>query len=149
MIKKVYRYPTFFYLKYNIMKGDLTKELVIRSIKIFDMGYAAVVYILSAIVIISILNKYSGKYNEEVEEKKSTKRLFWDVILRTWIIAVLAYFIRNLFQMVPFPLEGVYGFEHLKVKEVLQSSLFVSFMVIFDSHLQSRVGILKKRISKI
>ena len=51
--------------------------------------------------------------------------------------------------MVPFPLEGVYGFEHLKVKEVLQSSLFVSFMVIFDSHLQSRVGILKKRISKM
>lgn len=131
------------------MKDDLTKEIVIRSIKLFDMGYATVIYILSAIVIISILNKYNGKYNKKEEEKKTTSRLFWDVILRTWIIAVLAYFVRNIFQMIPFPLEGVYGFEHLKVKEVLQSSLFVSFMVIFDSHLQERVKILKDRLVKM
>jgi len=128
---------------------DLQKELVIRSIKIFDMGYATVIYILAAIIIVSLLNKYSGVYNKQEEEKKSTKRLFWDVILRTWIIAVLAYFVRNLFQMIPFPLEGVYGFEHLKVKEVVNSSLFVSFMVIFDSHLQHRVKVLKERLTKM
>ena len=139
----------FFLLNNNNKMYNLYKELIIRSIKLFDIGYATIIYILTAIFIISILNKYAGKYNEKEEEKKSTIRLFGDVILRTWIIAILAYIVRNLFQMVPFPFDGIYGYEHLKVKEVLQSSLFVSFMIIFDNHLQNRVKILKERLSKM
>ncbi len=128
---------------------DLQKELVIRSIKLFDIGYATVIYILSAILLVSILNKYTDKYNEKEEEKKTTKRLLLDIILRAWIIGILAYIVRNLFEIVPFPLEGVYGFEHLKVKEVVNSTLFVSFMVIFDTNLQNRVKILKERLTKM
>jgi hypothetical protein len=128
---------------------ELDKELIIRLIKIIDIGYATIVYIILAILLISFINKIAGKYDDDKENKKSTIHLFGDIILRTWIIAILAYIVRNIFQIIPFPFEGIYGYEHLKVKEVLQSSLFVSFMVIFDSHLQSRVSILKKRLSKI
>jgi hypothetical protein len=128
---------------------ELDKELIIRLIKIIDIGYATIVYIILAILLISFINKIAGKYDDDNENKKSTIHLFGDIILRTWIIAILAYIVRNIFQIIPFPFEGIYGYEHLKVKEVLQSSLFVSFMVIFDSHLQSRVSILKKRLSKI
>jgi hypothetical protein len=138
----------FFYVIIIKMK-DLQKELVIRSIKLFDIGYATVIYILSAILLVSILNKYTDKYNEKEEEKKTTKRLLLDIILRAWIIGILAYIVRNLFEIVPFPLEGVYGFEHLKVKEVVNSTLFVSFMVIFDTNLQNRVKILKERLTKM
>jgi hypothetical protein len=128
---------------------DLQKELIIRSIKIFDMGYATVIYILSAILLVSILNKYTDKYNQKEEEKKSTNILLLNIILRAWIIAICAYIVRNLFEIVPFPFEGIYSFEHLKVKEVVNSTLFVSFMVIFDNNLQSRVKILKDRLSKM
>jgi hypothetical protein len=126
---------------------NLEKEIVIRTIKIIDIGYASVVYIISAIILVSILNKLSGKYDKTVEEKKSTIRLFGDVILRTWIIAIFAYIVRNLFQMIPWPFEGVYGYKHLLVKEVIHSSLFVSFMVIFDHNLQGHVSILKDRLN--
>jgi hypothetical protein len=121
-------------------------ELVIRLIKILDIGYASMFYIVSAILLVSLLNKVEGEYNEENEKKRTTSSLFISVILKTWLIGTLAYITRNIFHMIPWPLEGVYGYKHLKVKEVLDSAVFVSFMVIFDKHLQSRVGILKDRL---
>ena len=127
----------------------LTKELIIRSIKLLDMGYAGAVNILSAIFLVSIINKIEGEYNQLEEEKKSTGKLLLNVILKMWLIVVLAYIVRNLFHMIPFPLEGVYGYKHMKVGEVTSSSIFIAFMVVFDKPLQEKISILKKRIIKM
>jgi hypothetical protein len=128
---------------------DLTKEIVIRSIKLLDIGYAASVYILTAILLITIINKIAGEPNEMEEEKKTTGKLILDVILRIWVIGILAYIVRNLFHLIPFPLEGVYGYEHMKVGEVTSSTVFVAFMVTFDNQLHTKIEILKKRFSKM
>lgn len=125
------------------------KELTIRGIKLLDMGYSGSVYILSAIFLVALTNKIEGKYNEYEEEKKTTVRLIMNVILHIWLITILAYIVRNIFHMIPWPFEGVYGYKHMKVKEVIHSTVFVSFMVIFDKQLQGRIGILKKRFSEM
>jgi hypothetical protein len=127
----------------------LTKELIIRSIKLLDMGYAGAVNILSAIFLVSIINKIEGEYNPLEEEKKSTAKLLLHVILKMWLIVVLAYIVRNVFQMIPFPFEGVCGYKHMKVGEVTSSSIFIAFMVVFDKPLQEKISILKKRIIKM
>jgi hypothetical protein len=127
------------------MITELQKDITRRAIKIIDIGYSSGFYLLSAILCVTIINKVIGKYNNEKEEKKSTGRLILDVLLNIWIIAIFAYIVRNIFHIIPWPLEGIYGYQHMKVKDVANSAVFVSFMVIFDKHLQSRIGILKKR----
>jgi hypothetical protein len=122
------------------------QELIVRSIKIFDIGYAGAVYFLMALFVIQMFNFIGGDFNIDEEEKKTTSMLLIEVIVRIWVIAVLAYFARNLFELVPFPLEGVYGYQHLRVKEVTSSAIFFSFVVVFDTRLQSKVGILKERL---
>jgi hypothetical protein len=128
---------------------NIIRELVIRLIKLLDMGYAGTVYILSAIFLVSIINKIEGEYNQLEEEKKSTGKLLLNVVLNMWLIFILAYIVRNLFHIIPFPLEGVYGYKHMIVKEVSNSAIFIAFMVVFDKSLQERISILKKRIIKM
>jgi hypothetical protein len=122
-----------------------TKELVIRSIKLLDIGYAGAVYILTAILLVSIINKIEGEYNEIEEQKQSTGKIIFEIVLRMWLIGVLAYIVRNVFQMIPFPFEGIYGYKHMKVGEVRSSEIFVAFMVVFDRQLHSRIEIVKNR----
>lgn len=127
------------------MKG-IEKELTIRSIKILDIGYATVFYIIASLITISLVNKYIyGKLNKEKEESKSNKKLVFDIIVKVWLISILAYIIRNVFSSIPFPLQGVQGYDHLRVKEVVNNSILLSFMILFDDNLQYKIGILKTR----
>jgi hypothetical protein len=127
------------------MKG-VEKELTIRSIKILDIGYATVFYIIASLITISLVNKYIyGKLNKEKEESKSNKKLVFDIIVKVWLISILAYIIRNVFSSIPFPLQGVQGYDHLRVKEVVNNSILLSFMILFDDNLQYKITILKTR----
>lgn len=123
----------------------LKEEVIIRLIKLFDIGYAGAFYFIVAMLVIQIFNYLGGEFHLEDEEQKPTGKLFFEVIVKIWLIAILAYIVRNLFELVPFPLEGVYGYQHLRVKEVTNSAIFFAFVVLFDARLQARVGILKER----
>lgn len=128
------------------MNKEQYEDIVRRSIKVVDIGYSAAAYFTFALLVVIILNKLSGPYDQKVEDEKSTIRLIIDIIFRMWLIGVLAYIARNLFHAIPFPFNGMYGYKHLHLKEVQESTIFVAFVVIFDVHLQSQVITLKKRL---
>lgn len=120
-------------------------DVIRRTIKIIDIGWATTAYFALALIAIRALNFISGPVVKEREEAKSSARLLLDIALRVWLIGVLSYLARNIFQLLPWPLEGVYGFKHLKVKEVLDSAVFTAFIVVFDDRLTTMVEVLRKR----
>lgn len=107
-------------------------EFALRSIKILDIGYSTLCYFALALATIPLLDKLLGHYNAAEEEKKSTRRIVLEISLRIWLIGVLAYFVRNLFPLIPWPLEGVYGFQHSRVKEVTSGVVYASYLASFD-----------------
>ncbi len=127
------------------MEQTAYEDLVVRLVKMLDIGWASMSYFLLAVLMIAILNRISRNSESVLYEQKSTPRLVFEVILKVWLIGVLAYIARNVFELVPWPFEGLYGYKHLKVKEVTNSAIFVAFMVTFDSQLQNKVGELKRR----
>jgi hypothetical protein len=124
-----------------------SKEVVVRMIKILDIGYSTAVYFFAAIVIVVLLNKYLPKYDKKKEAKKSTTRLVVDIVVRVWLIGVFSYFVRNVFHAIPWIFEGVHGYKHLNVKEVSNSAMFTAFAITFDPHIQSQIAFLKKRLN--
>ena len=126
--------------------SNIKHELVFRSIKILDIGWAMMVYFLLAILSVKTLQEVTGPYNQEASEKDQTWKVLGRVCLRMWVYGVLAYASRNLFQLVPWPLEDVEGYKHLRVKEVLNSAVFISCVLSYDGYLQSEVMLLKKRL---
>jgi hypothetical protein len=85
----------------------------------------------------------------EEAKKKSDFRLFGELILLTWFLGIAIYAARNLFPLVPWPLEGVWGYQHLRVKEVTSGAVFAATLLMFNSTLQDLVSLLKTRFSKV
>jgi hypothetical protein len=51
--------------------------------------------------------------------------------MQIFVIGVLIYIIRNIVQFIPFPLEGFYGYQHSRVKELSSGGIAISFGVFY------------------
>lgn len=116
----------------------VTKEVLIRGIKIVDIGYITLIYFVAAFAIASGLNRLYGDFNLEQEKAKPRWRITLELIGMVWINGVLIYLVRNIVPYVPFPLDSYYGFEHGKVKELATASVFIYFLIFFQKHLQEK-----------
>ena len=130
-------------------KQSLYQDATIRSIKLVDIGWATAAYFGLALLTVFVMTKVLGQPDAEGERRKSTVRLVVEIVLHIWLIGALAYIARNVFQLMPWPFEGVYGYQHLKVKEVSNSAIFVALCVAFDSRLLTQVTELKRRMGLV
>jgi hypothetical protein len=127
-------------------KQLLSEDLAVRAIKLLDIGYCAAVYFMLALLAVYAFNAVTGPYDPQQESRKSTARLVWEVVAKIWAIGVLAYLARNLLAAIPWPLEGVLGYQHLRVPEVANTTVFVAFVAVFDSQLQAKTKAIKARL---
>jgi hypothetical protein len=115
------------------------KELIIRSIKIVDIGYITIIYFILGLILAKLCDKYLGKFDENKENNKSILRSILELSLYLWFIGVIIYVVRNIVPLIPFPLDGMYGFKHLKVKEVTTATVFIISFMYFQEHYQDKI----------
>jgi hypothetical protein len=128
------------------MAINYKKEIIVRSIKILDIGYITAVYLLLGIILAKMCDMYFGDFNKSEEEKKPIWLTVIEIILYAWFIGIVVYFIRNIVPLIPFPLNGVYGFDHLKVKEVTSASAFLVTFVYFQENYQAKLKYLHSKL---
>lgn len=128
-------------------KQTLQHDLTMRSFKLIDIGYVTVIYFVLGFACAIVYDKVLGKFDKKAEEKKSSVTISLEVILHIWTIGVLTYFARNLVPLIPFPLDGVMGFNHLKVKEVTLATVFVLVLISFQEHLREKMKHLLARFT--
>lgn len=115
------------------------KEIIIRSIKLIDIGYITTIYLILGIILAKVCDKYFGKFDEEMEQKKPLIQSILELILHLWLISIVIYVVRNLVPHVPFPLNGIYGYNHLKVKELTLATTFSIVFIYFYEYYQMKV----------
>jgi hypothetical protein len=131
------------------LSNNLTKEIVIRLIKITDIFTASFIFIILAVLISIFCDTYIFPTPKEDDvKKKSLFLIVFEISFIVGISGIIAYFIRNIFQLIPFPLEGIYGYHHLRVSEVRSASLFMSYFIILNVYLQDRISIIKKKFEE-
>ena len=121
---------------------NLKHDVLMRSIKILDIGYITVIYFVFAMVCCILIDKIMGKYDEEIDKNKKTWRLWIEAILYMWFIGVLVYIVRNIVELIPFPLDGYQGFQHMRVKELGNASVFVFIVMTYQFYLKGRLNVL-------
>lgn len=124
------------------------REFIFRLIKISDIAYITVCYFIVGYfsgyyLDLFFTNLYGTDYN-----KKSKYVLLFEVVTQIICIGIVSYIGRNLVQLIPFPLDGVYGFEHIRVKEVASGAFLTVFLVMFQYSMQDKILHIKKSISK-
>ncbi len=131
----------------------LNEEIVIRGIKIIDIAFITFLYGIVALIFAGLLDKYIYKYislQPGVEDKDKTKTiLVIETLICLAITGIVAYILRNLLQLVPFPLDGIYGFSHQRVPELKSGNIISVILIFFAYTFRNKMMILQSKISNI
>ena len=90
-----------------------------------------------------LLNKVYGDINEY--SNKSNTVLLLEILSQVCLIGMLSYILRNTIEMIPFPLNGTKGYDHLKLKELASPGVITFFLVIFSFNMQQKIMIVRNR----
>lgn len=122
----------------------IQKNIIIKSIKLIDIGYIIVLDFLagyySAIFLDHFFFKLFGNHNLN----KNKFRVLCEILIQVMITGIIAYILRNLIEYVPFPLNGVSGYNHMRVKELRDGPILLFFIFLFQYKLQEKVEYLGK-----
>jgi hypothetical protein len=116
-------------MKFEIDYKKLKTEAIIRSIKMLDIGILTVLYFTLGYIFSWLINKIY--YNFDPNTSPNKFLVFLEVCAQVFIIGILVYILRNLINLIPFPLEGIYGYQHSRVRELYSGGIAISFGVFY------------------
>jgi hypothetical protein len=118
---------------------DFTHELIIRSIKIFDLGFTVSIYILFGFIAARLIDKIEGPVNRKIIAKKPFYKIILELILFFWSVGICWYIARNIVPLIPFPLHGIFGYDHLKLKELHSTTLFITMLLLISKNYKVKI----------
>lgn len=124
----------------------MKNDLVIRSIKILDIGFITAIYLTLGIVLAKLCDRVLGEFDEEKESQKPLWQVFIELFFYLWFIGIVVYVVRNVVQMIPFPFHGVYGYDHFRVKELINAAIFFFTFIHFQEYYQKKITHLFTRL---
>ena len=127
----------------NIVKSVPKNEILFRVIKIIDIIYIAILYFCVAYffgyyIDLFFINLYGVDF-----ESKSSAVLSFEILTQIIFIAIFCYIGRNIVELIPFPLDGVNGFDHSRVKELTIGAFLTVFIVMFQYSMQNKISFRK------
>lgn len=130
--------------------STIINEIIIRSLKCLDISLLGCYYLILGVSAALLINKLL-EMNEKEMEKSSTSKLILILFLNTSLIMIAAYFMRKIVSYIPFPLEGLYGYQHSRVKEIKGGVIIAFSIIILQTNFKNvlkyvindRFGILK------
>jgi hypothetical protein len=127
------------------MEYNLQHDILMRSIKMIDIGYITVLYFLTAYIFSNILDKiYDFIYNKNKNEKTKTS-LACKIMVMIALSGIFSYVGRNIIERIPFPLNGYENYNHLKVKELASGVLLTTLIIQLQDNIQNNIQEFKKK----
>jgi hypothetical protein len=118
----------------------------IFGLKIVDIFLLCAYYFSFALVIASFVDWLFGRFDVGDEEKKPTWQLFIESIVYTFVLVFMFYIARNIIELIPFPFEGAFGFQHERVKERSGDVVFVFVLFFYQNYYTDKLTFLQKRM---
>lgn len=127
--------------------NNIQNEIIIRSIKIIDIGFLTVLYFFLAFFSSVYIDNKLGPFDAKKADKKKIFSLFFEIIIHIWLIGILTYFIRNIIELIPYPLNNINGYNHSMVKELNGGVFFPFLFFLFQRNLQDKLIYIYKRLN--
>lgn len=124
----------------------MDRRTIILLLKMFDIFLLTAYYFTLAFIAATTIDTFLGKYEDTEDENKSTLRLFSEAIIHTFLLLIVFYLARNLVDLIPFPFDGLYGFQHSRVKERGGDVVFVFIVFFYQDYYTKKLQTLYNRL---
>jgi hypothetical protein len=130
------------------MNTDILDNPQITSIKVLAIVYCTIIFSIGGVLLSILADRYLiyplyDKTEEDIKNKSDIRHII-ETTLILGLFGALAYFGRNILQKIPFPLEGLYGFQYSKVKEVSSGALVLWILINYSAVLTSKIKIIRR-----
>lgn len=119
---------------------------VVFGIKVLDIGYLTALYFALGFAASLALDRAYGEFDLDRARATSVPVLALQATGQLWVLGVVVYALRNLVGALPFPLDGVAGFDHARVREVQGSAIVVFALLLFQNNMAARLKHLYDRV---
>jgi len=120
-------------------------QFLFRIIKMADIAYITVLYfILGYFVGYNIDKLFEFIYGNDFSSH-STPVLIIQVLSQIMVIGIISYLGRNLVQLIPSPLNGINGFVHTRVRELMDGAFLTVFLLMFQYSMTDKLDYIKKK----
>lgn len=109
------------------------------SIKLLDIGYVTFLFFAFGLVFAKGFDLLYGKFDKSKYKNEPPWKLFLNIVLHVFAIGVVAYILRNIVELIPFPLDGVAGFRHSLLKELEGGHILTVVLILFQKNLEEKV----------
>jgi len=105
------------------------------------------VFALAASVLLNLLTRIYERYTTRGDTKqKSTIRLVFEIVANIFFIAVTFWGIRNAVEAIPYPLDGMGGYQHARLQQTTTSAIAALTLILFQTTLTDKIRELNARI---
>ncbi len=122
------------------MAGYTLPFLIAKS---SGIAYVTTIYFFIGIFVARAFDMAYGEFRKEDYIKDGKVRKLYltaSLIAHVIVYALVFYFLRNVVERIPFPLEGLGGYEHHRLKELEGGPIMEFVGLLFQRHLKEKVG---------
>jgi hypothetical protein len=109
------------------------------AVKLFDIGYVTFLYFVVGLIFAKGFDLLYGDFDKDKYKNEPNWKLALEIVLHVFAIGVVAYVLRNVVGLVPFPLDGVAGFRHSLLKELEGGHILTLVIILFQKNLEEKV----------
>jgi hypothetical protein len=118
-----------------------------RIVKILDIMFISTLFFIAGFGMSRVFDNLTPRFDEEREKQDPLILSILKVIGMICLTTASIYILRNLVGLIPSPFEGLYGLEHLRIKEYSSSPILAFTLFYYQDHLQDRLKYIYNRIS--
>lgn len=115
------------------------------AVKLFDIGLTTSYFFIIGIFVAAMFDKFYGKFRKDDYKNVSNIRLLFEILVHLSFLGIVAYALRNIVELIPFPLDGVAGFEHARLKELEGGHVMAIVLFLFQQNLQKKIKFFAQR----
>ncbi len=116
--------------------------------KIAGIGYVTTIYFIAGIALAKLFDAIYGKFDKKEHEQggRSLFSLGAEIVFHMFLISVMIYILRNIVERIPYPLEGVGGYQHSRLKELGSAPILSVVTVLFQKNFKDKTNYFVKQV---
>jgi hypothetical protein len=118
------------------------------AIKLLAISFVTILYFSLGFLAAKGMDIFFKQFDQTTESKKPTWQIFLEIAIRLCLIGILIYLSRIIVKNIPFPLNGIYGFNYFKLKELHSEFIFTIPLFVFHDNFTAKIKSMYNRLKK-